>query len=206
MTDLSSKNEIPHYPVTVWEGILIVMGAIALVAAGMVGLGIKVLNNAFDPVRAEAIAKSLMDYKIPGGSQGVFGINIGSAKLAWVRSTTNPPDVILFTGKTPITKEGGQRSQEELRRDFAIPPTEDTSQEFMITESSSENRLFCGQVVPVTVEKGDQFLGELSAPIPAVRYVISTTEGAAERLVILTATGKNADEKAEVVFNSLKCR
>jgi hypothetical protein len=206
LTDLSSNNEIPHYPVSVWETILIVMGAITLIAAGMIGLGIKVLNNAFDPVQAEAIARSLLDYKIPGGSQGVFGINIGSAKLAWVRSTTSPADVLLFVGKTPLNKEVEQEAQQELRRDFENPPSDEANQPFEVLESHTERRLFCGTTILITVEVGRQTLDEFSAPVPAVRYIASRKEGPVERLVILTVNGKNSDKKADEIFSSLRCK
>ncbi len=108
MNDQSSTSEIPQYSVSVWEVILIAIGALILIGLGLFGLGVKVLNNAFNPLRAEKIAHSLIEYKIPGGSQGVFGINIGVAKLAWVRSTTNPPDVVLFVGKTPVNREANK--------------------------------------------------------------------------------------------------
>lgn len=206
MTSSPSNKEIPQYSVSVWEMLLIMVGAIALTTVGLAGLGLKVLNNAFDPVRAEAIALSLVDYKIPGGSQGIFGINIGSAKLAWVRSTTTPPDVILFVGKTPVTKESDQDAQQQLRQDFENPPSDEVNQEFVVTESHSENRLLCGSTVPVTIEKGEQIFGELSAPVPAVRYIASTTEGTVERLVILTTNGKNAEAKADKIFSSIECK
>jgi hypothetical protein len=196
------NNEITQYPVRVWEMILIVMGAIALIGAAVVGLGIKVLNNAYSPIRAEAIAKSLIDYRIPGGSQGVFGINIGSAKLAWVQSNTNPPDVILFVGRAPVNKE---TDQSQANRGFDQPPTSTAEEQFTVTNSRVENRYFCGSTVPVTIETGQQTLTDNSSTIPAIRYTVRTTENNFERIVVLVANGNNASEKADNVFNSLRC-
>ncbi len=206
MTQDSANSTPPHYSVSIWELMLILFGAIALIGAGLIGLGIKVLNNAFDPMRAEAIAHSLVDYDIPGGSQGIFGINIGSAKLAWVRSNTTPPDVILFVGKTPINKEAGQSERRDVKRDFETPPSDTVTIQFTVTDSKVETKSFCGKPVDVTVETGEQSFGDPGLSLPATRYFASTTEADVERLVILTANGKDAPEKAAAVFRSLQCK
>ncbi len=197
------NSEIPQYSVSVWEVILIVMGAIALFGAAFIGLGLKVLANAYNPTKAEAIAKSLIAYQIPGGSQGVFGINIGSAKLAWVRSVTNPPDVILFVGKTPINKE---TNEYDSNQGLENPPSDNANEEFKATASRTENKVFCGQTVPITIEEGEQTLSNQPSPVPAIRYTARTTEDNVERIVILITNGENAQAKAVSVFNSLRCR
>ncbi|MCY7282685.1 MAG: hypothetical protein LH679_04420, partial [Cyanobacteria bacterium CAN_BIN43] len=51
-----------QYPVSIWEAIAIFAGAIFLISVGVAGLGLKTLNNAFNPKRAEAIAQSLIEY------------------------------------------------------------------------------------------------------------------------------------------------
>ncbi|HEY9674624.1 MAG TPA: hypothetical protein V6D11_24510 [Waterburya sp.] len=196
------NSEIPQYSVSVWEVILIVMGAIALFGAAFIGLGLKVLANAYNPTKAEAIAKSLIDYQIPGGSQGIFGINIGSAKLAWVRSTTNPPDVILFVGKTPINKE---TNENDSSQGLENPPSDNVNEEFTVTASRTENNLFCGKSVPITIEQGQQTLSNPPSSVPAIRYTARTREGNVEQIVILIANGENAQAKAVSVFNSLRC-
>lgn len=197
------NSEIPQYSVSVWEVIFIVIGAIALFGAACIGLGLKVLANAYNPTKAEAIAKSLIDYQIPGGSQGVFGINIGSAKLAWVRSATNPPDVILFVGKTPLNKE---TNENDSNQGLENPPSDNVNEEFKATASRTENKVFCGKTVPVTIEEGQRTLGNPPSSVPAIRYTARTTEGNVERIVILIANGETAQAKAVSVFNSLRCR
>ncbi|HEY9636208.1 MAG TPA: hypothetical protein V6D14_22570 [Coleofasciculaceae cyanobacterium] len=203
MDNQQLNNAIPQYSVRIWEVILIVMGAIALVGVGIIGLLTKASTNALDPARAEAIAKSLIDYNIPGGSQGVFGINIGSAKLAWVRSTSEPPDVILFVGKTPITKE---TDKDQLNKGFENTPSNNIDQEFTVTASRVENKQFCGKTIPVTVEEGTQAFSNQPSSVPAIRYTASTTEENIERRVILIANGNNAPQKANTVFRSLRCK
>ncbi|UBF23606.1 hypothetical protein K9N68_17650 [Kovacikia minuta CCNUW1] len=203
MDDQLTTSEIPQYSVSVWEIILIVIAALTLIGVGLVGLGIKVLNNAFDPIRAEAVARSLIDYKIPGGSQGVFGINIGVAKLAWVRSTTNPPDVVLFVGKTPINEETSKTDLFDLS---VNPPSEDASQDFVATASRTDNKVFCGKKVSTIVEEGQQSFADSPDPVPAIRYIASTVQDEVEQVVVVTANGKNAATRIEQVFSSLKCK
>jgi hypothetical protein len=203
MNDRQLNREICQYPVRVWEVILIVMAAIGLISVGLVGLVMKALNNAFDSTRAEVIAQSLIDYQIPGGSQGVFGINVGSAKLAWVRSSADPPNVILFVGKTPLNKEGDNN---EFNDSLGNTPSSQVDENFTVSTSRIENKQFCGQIVPVTIEQGTQTLSNQPSPLPAIRYIASTTRSDSKQVVILTANGENAKGKAATVFNSLRCK
>jgi hypothetical protein len=203
MNDQQLNREICQYPVRVWEVILIVMGALGLISAGLAGLVMKALNNAFDSTRAEVIAQSLIDYQIPGGSQGIFGINVGSAKLAWVRSSADPPNVILFVGKTPLNKEGDNN---EFNDSLENTPSSNVDENFTVRTSRIENKQFCGQIVPVTIEQGTQTLSNQPSPLPAIRYIASTTRGDSKQVVILTANGENAKGKAATVFNSLRCK
>lgn len=195
-------REIPRYPVRIWEVILIVMGTIALISAACFGLGIKVLNNAFNSGRAEAIAKSLLDYKIPGGSQGIFGLNIGSVTVASVYSATTPPDVVLVVGEIPVTRE----TDRESAQDFEVTPSDNAEGNFTVIASHKENKTFCGKTVPVLVEKGKQTFNNQPSPLPAIRYSVRTVVEDVELVVILTTSGDEAKEKIVTVFNSLRCK
>lgn len=208
MDEQEFTNPIPEYPVRIWEVILILFGAIAITSITGLGLGLKLWSNANDPQRAEAIARSIVDYQIPGGSQGIFGINIGSAKVALVRSRNDPPDVVLFVGRTPITKEstnpkanGGEFGEPTVQ---ASPETPD--EEFTIASSRVETKSFCGKPTPVTVETGEQRFKGPDLSVPAVRYSIESTENDIEQIIILTANGKDAPKKAEAVLRSFSCK
>ena len=201
----SSSNLIPRYPVRLFEVIVITVGAIVVVGVGIVGLGIKILDNAFNPRRAEAIAKSLIDYTIPGESQGVFGINIGSAKFAWIRSVTAPPDVILFIGESPVNQETDDAESSELDQEFQRFPSDSVAQEFVATTSRTETKTFCGKPVLVTIQEGQQTFS-YTLPQPAVQYTARVMEGGVERVAILTTSGRDAQAKAIAIFNSFRCR
>lgn len=193
-------NGITQYSVRFWEIILIVIGAIALISLGLIGLGIKALNNAFDPARAEAIAKSFMDYKIPG-AQGIVGFHIGAIKLAAVQSSTNPPDVILSISETPVKKEIGREDA-----DLDVPFQIDFGGTFTAKTSRIDLRSLCGQTVPVTIATGEKTFTDQPGALPAVRYSAQATEADIEREVTLITTGNKAEEKAANVFSSLQCR
>jgi hypothetical protein len=206
---LNDNNEIPEYSVTPWEVILIIVGAIAVIGTGLLGLGIKALNNAFNPERAEAIARNLIDYKIPGESQGIFGLKLGGSEYAWVRGNQNPPDVILFIGKIAIDEESDQKEEEsykkQLIQNFASPPATEFDGSFITSSQRTEEKKFCGKNLKITVEKGEQTFKNTTSPLPAIRYITSRPDGDKEQIVILTTNGQKAQQKAEQVFNSLRC-
>jgi hypothetical protein len=78
------------YRMSLFEGGAIALGGLLVLVGGIVGLGDKAIRNATDPARAEAIARSIMDYHIPGQVKGLFGLNIGSVKMGVV--TNAPPN------------------------------------------------------------------------------------------------------------------
>jgi len=119
MVETSEAQVQPQYPVTIWEAIAIVIGAVLLVSMGLIGLMYKFFSNAADPQRASQIASSLMDYQLPENAQGVFGANLGGAKVAIVSSSsflkdpatlteadlTNLSGVELFIARVPLDVE-----------------------------------------------------------------------------------------------------
>ncbi|MEY3869696.1 MAG: hypothetical protein RLZZ338_3587, partial [Cyanobacteriota bacterium] len=207
---LNDNNEIPEYSVTPWEVILIIVGAIAVIGTGLLGLGIKALNNAFNPERADAIARNLIDYQIPGESQGIFGLKLGGSEYAWVRSNQNPPEVILFIGKIVIDEERDIMEEEsykkQLIQNFTSPPATEFEGSFITISQETEEKKLCGKSVKLTVEKGEQTFKSTTSPLPAIRYITSRPDGDKEQIVILTTNGQNAQQKAQQVFNSLRCR
>lgn len=211
-----------QYPVSVWEGIAIASSAVLLVIAALTGLGFKIIRNAFAPQRAEAIAHNLIDYQIPGGSQGAFSLNIGGAKMAVVTSPrslkgvagnststgNSPPDVELIVAKTPIDRETvDNNSIEDFNPAFSFLGLSFSYQSdsgFQTTSSRLENKPFCGVTVPVTIQEGQQTLQ--GTTMPAIKYSVRVTLENHQNLVVLTASGKNAERNAAKVFNSLKCK
>lgn len=206
-------------PVHWWEGLGITAGAVLLVMAGLMGLGEKAIRTATNPARAEAIAQSLADYSLPGGSKGVFGINIGSIKMAVV---TNPPSklepssVELLIARTPITTdpEAIAASPEAVSTpdnfilvsfgSFSL--AYDLEGQFQTQSTQQERKLFCDNVVPVTIRRGSVTSDSGGSVLPAVRYEATSQIDDREHQIILTTAGDEAQKHAEAVFTSLRCR
>ncbi|MCU0523992.1 MAG: hypothetical protein MUF72_04110 [Elainella sp. Prado103] len=217
-----SELEFEH-EVSVWEGIAITGGAVLIVAAGLIGLGVKALGNAFDADRAEAIAQSLMNYEIPGGSQGFFGTNIGGGKMAVVASTdllpipaevAPIPIVELFLARMPLpavteleTATGTEASpvaDNGLFAGFSFSYPDPAA--FQVETERIDQKLLCESLVPVTIQQGRLTLQPEVAPVPAIRYEVKRPSEAESNLVVISAVGEAAADRAEQVFNSLVCQ
>jgi hypothetical protein len=215
----AASNATTPYSVSIWEAIAIFAGAIFLIAVGVVGLGLKTLNNAFDPKRAEAIAQSLIEYNIPGGSEGTFGTNLGGAKVAVVASIRKlpalqsqvlpPSEIELFIARIPINEvTTAVDSEEEFNNEF-FPGFSFSSQveaAFKPITSRTENREFCGVPTQVTIQEGSLVLSDQAPPIPAVQYQARVVKDAERNVAVLSSAGRNAKENAAMVFESLKCK
>lgn len=207
----------PQYPVSLWESIGIAIGAVLLVAVGLAGLGVKALNNAFNPQRAEAIARSVITYQIPGGTEGLFGANLGGAKIAVVSSTASPqgiapetsplPAIELLVARIPASQETEEIvPQETAANEFfsGFSFSYQVEGVFQVRQAATEYKSFCGSVVPVTVTRGDLTLPNQST-IPALKYEASIDRTTESYMAIITAVGQSAEKQAEEVFSSLKC-
>lgn len=227
MEDLEPQEQ---YPVSIWEGVAIVGGAVLLIVAGLAGLGVKALGNAFDTQRAEAIARSLMSYEVPGGSRGFFGATIGGGKMAVITSITTvaptqadpaqtPPDlaaletpaVELFLARMPLPEvpetEGGPKptpeAENQLFSGFSFSYQDPAA--FQVDVSQVEQKRFCGLVTPVAIQQGALTIASGTAPLPAVKYEVKRVLDAESHIVTISALGDQAEERAAKVFDSLAC-
>ncbi len=210
--------EAPAHRVSLWEIIAITIGAGLLVAAGLLGLGVKALGNAFNPERAEAIAQSLMRYEVAGGSQGFFGANIGGGKMAVVSSNTRLPDqslpaVELFLARMPLpesvkTKENTEPEIEpepvnELFSGFSFSNQDVAA--FQVERTETQQKAFCGTILPVEVSTGQLLLPNHAPALPAVKYQLIQILDTESRIIVISALGTNAAEQAEQTFAGLRC-
>jgi hypothetical protein len=206
-----------QYRVSIWEGITIVLGALFLTVFGLGVLGVKALNNAADPGRAEAIAHSMIAYKLPGGARGVFGTNLGGVKLALVQSmapggpnTAAEPDAQparaeLFVAQIPVTEEiRFSNAEDDPSDDFFLSyQTEGT---FQIAQTRTESKVLCGTPTPIKIQQGTLTTRDQTASMPAVRYEAQIVNRSKNQIVILSTAGATAHQDAETVFQSLRCR
>lgn len=206
-SDSSILNIHKEYSVSVWEGVGITIATLGLVIFALIGLGVKTLRNAFDPQRAEAIANSLVEYQLPGKPQYVFGINIGGVTAAVITSSPphqnsfpqeNSPDVSLIFAKA--------RQEDKNPDTVSIPALSyHPIGDIQVTDSRTENKILCGQLVPVTIQQGT-LASDQQPTLAAVRYEASVLIRNRQRYVELVATGSDAQQKAEKIFYSLQCK
>lgn len=195
-------SKIPQYKVSIWETGAIFLGAIALIGIGLTGLAMKFLSNAATPQRAEAIARNIMTYSLPGGSQGLLGLNIAGAKVALIASEGNEPDIQLLVARIPVDQETRKRQIERVLDAIALGADEE---EFKVKKTRQENRDLCGESTSVTIKDGQ--LKIAGSPVsPAVTYRATVTLSDSRYVVNLLTSGQNAEQKAAEVFNSLQCQ
>jgi len=233
MTEISDSQAQTRISVSIWETIAIATGAVLLAAIGSVGLAYKFFTNAADPQRATMIAESLMEYNIPGQDQGVFGANLGGAKVAIVSSAAFPQNptalseaelakvsgVELFVARVPLDSETTppadsvpEPSPTSASDPYDLFSSPDFSfsyrsgEDFQVSSSQIENLRFCNDVVPVRVQVGDLTLAPGLTPVHAVKYDAIAVFENSKRQITLTAIGQDAEQQALAVFNSLKCK
>jgi hypothetical protein len=217
-----SQNLSQAYPVTVWETVGIVAGAIALVAIGFAGLGAKLVSNAYEPARAEAIASSLITYEMPGESGGQFGANLGGARIAVVstdelptglspvllsQAESLPRAIELLIARIPVSQESEALDSEgEITHNFfsGFSFLYQVDGVFEVSTYQTEYREFCGGMTPVTIQRGMLTLPDQST-LPAVRYEINAERAADHYIAIITAVGQNASQQSNDLFRSIRC-
>ncbi|MGI0484389.1 hypothetical protein ACN4EK_03065 [Pantanalinema rosaneae CENA516] len=220
-----SHPPYPEYSVSIWEGLAIAVGAVMIAAVGTAGLFVRFFSNAVDPQRATAIADSLMEYTIPGGAQGVFGTNIGGAKVAIVssptfpRDFTNPPSdlnrvsgVELFVARVPLDIESPTRKAQADSEDETTLPSPDftlsyrSGEDFKPLTSRTETKPFCDMNTLVLIQEGELTLTPELSPVYAVKYdaIVALADG--KRMATVLAIGQDAKQQAATVFNSLRCQ
>ena len=192
-----------QYAASWWEFLAISAGGALLVGVGLTGLGTKALNSATDPQRSEAIAKSIVEYRIPGGSKGAFGAKIGGIRVALITNTTTPPDTELFVAQIP---EDEEIDKGQLPETFGDTSPDRPKEQFKAISNRIENKNFCGVTVPVTIQEGELSWQGATLTLPAIRYSTSALFRNSERLVQLTTTGEQAMQRAVTIFDSLRCQ
>lgn len=207
---------------TWWEGVAIAAGGVTLVAIALAGLALKAFDNAFDPQRSEAIARSFMRYQIPGGSRGVFGFNLGGSKIALVTShavvedlkkipeldDASRAEIQLWIARVPVERTtDAEDSPETADENLSLSSSPHAG--FTVTQTRVQQKSLCGRQVPVKLYQGTLQLSDRVPPVPALRYdtsaFVETEEEKNEYQVTLIAIGSNFEAKAETVFNSLQC-
>jgi hypothetical protein len=199
----TKTTPITNYSASWWEFLGISIGAVLLIGAGVASLGMKALHNATDPQRSEAVARSIFEFQIPGGSKGVFNYQTGGIKVASLVSDTSTPDVELFVAQVAAEEE---IDRAQLPQDFGNTMPNSGNKQFQAIATRLENKTLCGTTIPVSVQEGELEWRANTPTLPAIRYSATIPFKRSDRIVQLTTSGARAKQNAATIFESLKCQ
>ncbi len=211
---MSNSFSDPQYRVTRWETFAIATGAVLLTTIGAISVGWKFIGNAFTPERAETMANHILDYSIPGGSKGVFSIQLSGAKVAFVSSTDSPPSTQLLVAKIPVNQATDTEWIEEIVTNSFLEDAEmnmkttisNSDRRFQVTNSQIEEKILCNVKVPIVIQSGLLTQANKSKPQTAVRYQMQVTQRNDEWIITLLTSGQNAAQTADTIFQTLQCK
>jgi len=192
------KNSKTDYTVSLWESIGIGIGALILFLVGFSYLAWKSHNNNFDSERSQAIARSLISYQIPGGSKGLYGINIGGGQLAIVSSLKNLPNTYNSEIKIIVSKVLITQAEN-------LDPRVFLDSQLIASYSKTLSKQFCNRTSRLLIEKGQMLLSDGEHTSPATQYTLRNIVGNYQREVIITSLGKDSEKKGQIVLQNINC-
>lgn len=176
----------------------VVLGVVA------VAMCARAARSAFvdDPVKAEQVAREMIDFEIPGGSKGVFAMDM-VYRMAVVSDLADPPKIALVVATVPATGSG--MSREDLERQMRQSMDQQMKQQSIsLVETQTKEYALCDHPVQVVVQRGT-----VQRPEGAVDMAIwQTTVVRDEDIMVLhvNAAGPDADATAQQVFDSVRCK
>lgn len=199
------QNQPPSKSSHLWKWVGIGCGGILLLL--IIGTGAilyfaqQVLNISVSPEQAEEQARNIMDYDIPGGSQGLLSMEINGFQVVGVTSANDPQQIMLMLGQAPYDFPGDPAQlQDALQQGL-----EQQTGGFDFSSERRQPMQLCGETVDVNILTGEySVFGQNS--VPALSYQTFVLRDDKTIIVALTTTGDQAETTAEQVFNSLDCQ
>lgn len=186
-----------------WIGIgcggLLVLGMVGIVA--LVFFVQRATKMSFDSGEADEVARDIIDYEIPGGSQGFMSMDMGMFRVAGVMSQNTPEGTVLVVGELSEAAMQGNTSEmeEAMRRSM-----EQQQGTITVQGQRVEPHDICGQTVQMTILEGQQTVGgQTETALSHQLFLVHEGQGI---FVALTTTGEDAQGKAEQVLQSLECK
>lgn len=200
-----SDSPPPRKSPNVWKWVGIGCAGMLVVGIGAIAAIVyfvqRTVNMSFDADSAEAIANEIIDYEIPGGSEGFMSMDMGMFKMAGILSATNPEGTILLVGQiSEATMQGDPAAMERAMQESM----EDQAGSIQVQEQRIEPRELCGQTVQATILTGEQVVG--GQTVPALTYQAFTTHNGEGLFISLTTSGSDATAQADMIWDSLACK
>ena len=174
-----------------------------LMFCAIVFWGVQTFKDRFftDPARVEALARGIMDYRMPGPSQGAMGMDIAIDKMAMVQCAKPPVLLMLasFTYPEPPKEGEMEEKAEEFRR------TNLRSEKIVVEKMTTETAVLCGQPINRIVKEGwvPQSDGQ-KMPVTSLQASVKNKNG--YLLAVIVARGEDRQANAASVFESLTCK
>jgi hypothetical protein len=177
----------------------VVLGVVGVVALGFFVQ--RATKISFDSGAADEVARDIIDYEIPEGSEGFMSMDMGIFRVAGVMSQNAPESTVLVVGELSAAAMQGNKAEveEAMRRSI-----EQQQQTITVQGQSVEPRDICGQTVQMTIVEGQQTVeGQTAEALSYQLFLVHEGQGI---FVALTTTGSDTQGRAEQVLQSIGCK
>jgi hypothetical protein len=202
--EILDKQGLPNYKVKLWEVVGVGILGILLVALALLEVVNQFFTKIQNPAQAESIARTVVDYQLPGGNQGLKSFETKAESFALVGNRRNPPDLLMLVTQAliePDRVENQRPFTEELDITTALVGS------WRKAKQSTQQKQFCGQRVSVTVRQGSYLLVESPRQSVAMtEYLVMHNRKKSQTSIQLFAIGPQAAAELDQVLQSLKCR
>lgn len=200
---IDDPSGIPSDRVKLVEILLVGLGAGLIVAFALYELANQFFGKIKNPEQAESIVEQAIKYEMPGGSQGLKSFKTNTESFALIGNRQNPPNLLLLVSQAPLEPTptaDAPNLAEELDIPSALVGT------WRSSKTTTENKSFCGAVVPVTVRQGNYRLLEFPRQLVKMReYLVVHPQKTIQTSIQLFAIGPEAAKQMDTVFQSFKC-
>ena len=192
----------------IWKPLLIIAGIVVFLAAILVGVGVFIGYRAYkarvvtSPVEAERKAREIMNYNIPGGSKGMFAMDLTKEmgmKMAMVQSAGASPNIVLVLAEIPQAWTKDQAGAEQRMKDST-----QSKEQLKVNRTLTVQETLCGEKVNV-IEK-DGTLDEKGKESPATSLEAFVKHKEKAYFVTVMAAGTAHEADAMAVFKTLGCK
>jgi hypothetical protein len=182
---------------------LVGLGGGLIIAFALYELANQFFGKIQNPEQAEAIVEQVVEFQMPGGSQGLKSFKTNTEAFALVGNRTNPPSLLLLVSQVPI-KATPTEEAPNLADELDIPSALVGS--WRSVKTTTENKRFCDQTVAVTMRQGNYRLLESPQKLVKMReYMFIYPKKTVQTSLQLFAIGPEAAQQIDAVFQSFKC-
>lgn len=190
-------------PILIGCGVVVFLGLVTFAVLGFFGYRAYKSRVATNPLDAELKAREIMYYAIPGGSKGIFSLDLSKdmgMKMAVVQSVTTSPAVILVVAKVPESM--GKDASKTIEEQFQNSTKDD--KHMVVQKSYIQKGTLCGEQTNLLFKEGTMESHGTTVPATSIEAVVR--HRGAVYLGLIYAGGEKRQEAANAVLQSLSCK